>query len=145
MQGYVVGKVDRVEWKTPEGQKKPFCQMSLVERDGEFNRYVKVRVYGKSGEEAMHVPRGTMVLASGEVTAYVSPPTRDGKTYANLTILGRIQPIMEAELKPENGAKEKAPERRPGEAPGRAVPIPASNTASEQTGQVGFDDDNPPF
>lgn len=145
MQGYVVGKVDRVEWKTPEGQKKPFCQMSIVERDGEFNRYVKVRVYGKFGEEAMHVPRGTMVIASGEVNAHVSPPNREGKTYANLTILGRIQPILEAELKPENGGKEKAPERRPGEALGRAVPIPAAGAASATASQNEFEDDNPPF
>ena len=76
--GKRVGKV-RVETRRAFGDKV-------------FTTRFDVMVYGQDAETAAALHEGTLVWANGEVSAYANE--YNGKTYANLQLVGRIGTIQ---------------------------------------------------
>lgn len=110
LQGYGVGKVKQASIETPEGGKQflgVFVEFSprTLGNGKTYTQRVAVRSYQKDMGELVHKLRpGTMITFVGEVDAYTSE--RDGKTYANPRLVGRIELL-------ETGAQEAVAKKAP--------------------------------
>lgn len=137
MRGYVVGRVERTERKTPNDGKKPYVQLTVKEQDGQYTRWVQVKVYGQRGDEALELAKGTLVVVEGSVSAFVT--SKDGKNYANLSVLGGVQVIDEGEdVQPTRAAVPQAAPQRPSPKPAAQDPKPPLKMDSEVEDDVPF-------
>ena len=87
----IVGKVLKSAVDTNQNQKRVGkVRIEVRKRFGEktFSTRFDCHVYGNEAEAAGSIPVGTIAWASGEVQAYLNE--YQGKTYANLQLVGRV-------------------------------------------------------
>ena len=118
-----IGTVSRKPKVIELGQgKKPFVSVNILVvkawGEKEYRSYVDVNVYGRGMDETLALNQGDLVFASGDASARTNEGT-DGKTYANVTIVGTVQRIL-------TPAKDHTPQARhkptQGELPTPAAP-----------------------
>ena len=132
--GVIVGRVLKAQAaQTKAGKPVGNVRVEVEKAYGEktFKTRFEVAVYGQDADAASKLQPGTLVSAQGEIGA----TTREwqGKTYANLTLTGRVTVLQDRPEWPEG--KEAAP--APRQAPPAAQPAPAGAPTPE--------DDDVPF
>ena len=117
----IVGRVLKAALATNKNG-KPFGRLRVEERKqfGEkiFSTRFEVEVYGLDGQDAANLKPGTLVWASGEVSAFIDE--YNGKQYAKMRIVGKIGLVDAPDIEKVKREVEAAP--APAQRPASAQP-----------------------
>lgn len=134
----IVGKVLKSAVDTNQNQKrvgKVRIEVRKHYNGKTFSTRFDCHVYGNEAEAAGSIPVGTIAWASGEVQAYLNE--YQGKTYANLQLVGRVG-VVDAGNFEEHKQQFERQSAPPRAAAPQATPAPSADGPPPEEDDVPF-------